>query len=188
MERPKVLFRLQSSDWRYGAQPEDIEAFLERRVDDAKLLSIARGLMAVDLTRDKSKPPGISRRESANNRRPLGGLSMYGLLRLAMATKEKGVSLGKGQDYQIRCNPTLFRRLQSGDLGKAVELAARQLSHAGLRPRFATAIGSQQTARRLAASMALGVAPPTLTRFAFGLTAPEMDETDRREFAAGLST
>ena len=184
----KGFVPLATSDWRYGAQPEDIEAFLERRVDDARILSIARGLMAIDLTRDQSKPSKIPRRESANNKRPLGGLAMYGLLRLAMPTREKGVSLGKGQDYEIRCNPTLFRRLQSGNLGKAIELAARQLSHAGLRPRFGMAVGSQQVARRLAASMALGVAPPTLTRFAFGLTSPEMDENDRRELAAKLST
>ena len=187
----KGFVPLAISDWRYGAQPEDIEAFLERRVDDARILSIARGVMAINLTRDQSQPSKIPRRESASNtsnKRPLGGLAMYGLLRLAMPTREKSVSLGKGQDYEIRCNPTIFRRLQSGDLGKAIELAARQLSYAGLRPRFGVAVGSQQVARRLAASMALGVAPPTITRFAFGLTAPEMDANDRREFAVELST
>lgn len=192
----KGFVPLAISDWRYGAKPEDIETFLEQRVDDAKILSIARGLMAIDLTRDKSKSAKPPRHDSVNDKRPLGGLATYGLLRLAMPTKgkskgeskAKSVSLGKGQDYEIRCNSTIFRRLQSGDLGKAIELAARQLSHAGLRPRFATAVGSQQTARRLAASMAFGVAPPTLTRFAFGLTAPEMDVKDKREFAAECST
>ena len=143
--------------------------------------------MAIDLSRDKSKSFKTGG-ASVSNKRPLGGLAMYGLLRLAMPTREKSVSFGQGQDFEIRCNPTVFRRLQSGDLGKAIELAARQLSHAGLRPRFDIGVGSQQMARRLAASMAFGIAPPTLTRFAYGLTSPAMDEEENRKLAALLST
>ena len=124
------------TDWRFGADAEHLEAFLEHRVDDAKILSIARGLMAVDLSYSKpaeAQPADASISTPANiehlkNRKPLGGLAAYGLLKLAHQTHKNGVSVARNQNVIVNCNPTIFRRLQSGDLSKAIELAARQTS------------------------------------------------------------
>ena len=169
-------------NWQFGAGSNDIEAFLQYQVDDAKILSYARGLMAIDLSlknRTGTNGDATFDKRSAENKQPLGGLAAYGLLRLAHPTKAEGVSIGNNHDAVVRCNPTIFRRLQSGDLPKAIELAARQLSHAGIRPRFNLAIGSQQSARRLAASLAFGISPPLMTRLAYGLTSPEISVAER---------
>ena len=182
------------TDWQFGAEAEHLEAFLEHRVDDAKILSIARGLMAVDLSYSKSPEtqfatgtvPNQVDRKDAKNQRPLGGLAAYGLLKLAHQTNKKGVSVGRNQNVIVKCNPTIFRRLQSGDLGKAIQLAARQTSIAGLRPRFQTAVGSPSFAKRLGASLAFGIAPPLLSRIALGLTAPELDAIARRKLVADV--
>ena len=180
------------TNWLFGAEVEHIEAFLEHRVDDAKVLSIARGLMAIDFsyskaTHDQSTSANVSNGVDAKdpkNRQPLGGLAAYGLLKLAHPNHKKGVSVGKNKNVIVKCNPTIFRRLRTGGLGKSVTLAARQLSIAGLRPRFQVAVGSTAFAKRLAASLAFGIAPPLLSRIALGLTAPELDSTERRKLAA----
>ena len=177
------------TNWQFGADVQHIEAFLEHRVDDAKILSIARGLMAVDLsyskpTEAKSAGENVPNRVDAKNRQPLGGLAAYGLLKLAHQTHKNGVSVGREQNVIVKCNSTIFRRLQSGELSKAIELAARQTSIAGLRPRFQVAVGSPTFSKRLAASLAFGIAPPLLSRIAFGLTAPELDSNQRRKLAS----
>lgn len=171
------------TDWRYGATLEHIDAFLQQRVDDAKVLSLARGLMAVDLSYSPRKGQRLAKSVDAKapeNRQPLGGLAAYGLLKLALPGSEKSISFGGDHTITVKCNPTFFRRLQSGNLPKAIELAARQLSIAGLRPRFQIAVGSERYAKRLAASLAFGIAPPTLSRIALGLTAPEINPRERQ--------
>lgn len=179
-------------NWHFGARAEDIEAFLQRRVIDAKILASARALMAINLfstkpsERESTQDPMHDSMKNADhsldeNQQSLGGLAAYGMLRLAHPTRKAGVWLGRNHEANVRCNPTIFRRLQSGDLPGAIRLASRQLSHAGMRPRFSLAIGSRQSARRLAASLAFGIAPPLMTRLAYGLTAPEMSHAERTD-------
>lgn len=171
-------------NWKFGASTDDIEKFLNFQVDDARLLSIARGLMAVDLFERDVANPSLTEESAKIEHGPLGGLAAYGLLRLATPTGEDGVSLSRERKIPIRCNPTVLRRLQAGDLGKAIELAARQMSNAGLRPRFTIGTGSAAAARRLAASLAFGVHPKTLTRLAYGLTDPQLDDQTRQKLEA----
>ena len=191
------------TDWQFGADVEHIEAFLEHRVDDAKILSIARGLMAVDLSYSKSANsviPNNTNTKEINSRQSLGGLATYGLLKLAHPNHQQvaenkspdrvrtGVSISKNRNVTVKCNPMIFRRLQTGDLGKSVELAARQLSIAGLRPRFQVAVGSPSFAKRLAASLGFGIALPLLSRIALGLTAPEIDSDKRQKLIANADS
>ena len=147
--------------------------------------------MAVDLSYSKSANsviPNNANTKETKSRHPLGGLATYGLLKLAHPSDRKGVSISKNRDVTVKCNPMIFRRLQTGDLGKSVELAARQLSIAGLRPRFQVAVGSPSFAKRLAASLGFGIAPPLLSRIALGLTAPEIDSDKRRKLIANADS
>ena len=162
---------LQIPDECHGATIEDIEAFLQFRVDDARILAIARSLMAVKFQGLRHK---TERAESG--REPLGGMATYGVLRLALPTRV--VWLPNKSETTVRCNPTLFHRLRFGDLRGAIEIACRQLGVAGLRPRVQYAVGSPRFARRLAASMAFGISSSTLTRLTLGLTHPEMNREE----------
>ena len=150
-----------------GAPLVDLEAFLGHQVDDGRILAIARGLMAIDVLRQQQERSGDER---SNQPGPLGGLATFGLLRLAIPT---GALVVANSPVEVRCNPTIFHRLRSGDLSGAIDIARRQLSVAGLRPRIRVAVGSARYARRLAAAMAFGLSRSTLTRLAFGLTQPE---------------
>jgi len=176
-ERDKWNFiPLRMPDGEFGAEPSDIQAFIEHRVDDAKILAIARGLMAVKFSSRQKSPT------SGPNREPLGGLALYGLLRLALPVAP--IWLPDQADKKVRCNPTLFYRLKNGDLSGAIQNAARQLTAAGLRPRIRVGVGSPKLARRLAASMAFGISSATTTSLALGLTQPELDRDEAKGLVA----
>lgn len=151
--------------FQYGAELEHIERFLNGDVDDGRILAIARGLMSVKFGLEKQWNA-----DSNSNGTSLGGMALYGVLRLALPTRK--VWLPDLGDVHVCCNSSLFARLRSGDLESAVQLATRQLTAAGLRPRLHIGFGSQQFARRLAASMAFGLSPSEWTRLALGLTNP----------------
>ena len=162
---------------RLGARLSDIEAFLQRGVDDGRMLSLARGLMSVRWP----KPP-FDESDNDPSRDPLGGLATFGVLRLALPTGP--VALSVTDQHAVRINATVFHRLRTGDLSRAIDLATRQLSAAGLRPRVRSAIGSSDYARRLVAAMAIGLSDQTYARLARGLTQPELPQTRRREMEA----
>lgn len=152
---------------RFGATLNDIQEFLDRRTDDSRILSYARGLMAI---RFDEQYETTLRHEP--NAAPLGGLSLFGVFRLAMPVGD--LKLPGDHCVQVRCNTTIFRRLQNGDVAGAFQLAARQLSNVGLRPKLQMAIGSQDLGRRLAASMAFGLKSSEWTRLALALTDPQL--------------
>lgn len=158
---------LRLMDDSHTAKLSDIQAFLEFRVDDGRVLAMARGLMAI---RVPSRTDDLS--QHGVDKTPLAGLAAFGLLRLAHPTNKFWMP-GIGS-VDVRCNRTVFIRLAAGDLIGASQIAVRQLSIAGLRPRIRMTTGSAQYARRLAASMVFGIAPGTLRRLATGLTAPEI--------------
>jgi CRISPR-associated protein Csx17 len=156
-----------------GATWSDIAAFLNARTDDARLLSIARGLMSIawsetqpiDWQPASDKLQGESQ---ASWSRPL-----YGVLRLALSTDSIGIF--SGQVPEITCDASIFRRLIASDIVGAFQLAARRLSNAGLRPKLKVAVGDSATARRLAAAMAFGINQRTRAGLALAVTAAETD-------------
>jgi CRISPR-associated protein Csx17 len=149
-----------------SARLADIQAFLQQSVDDGRILAIARALMAIDFSKAEESAT------ADHSRDPLGGLALYGILRLALPVTKFWVP--EHGEVQVRCNPTIFHRLRGGDVSAAVTIAARQLSAAGLRPRLRLGVGSPALARRLAASMAFGISRTTMTRLALGLTDPQL--------------
>ncbi|WP_182867232.1 type I-G CRISPR-associated protein Cas8g1/Csx17 [Rhodopirellula sp. JC639] len=174
-------FPLRLSHHRLGARLSDIEAFLQRRVDDGRLLSMARGMMSVRWPR-----LSIEENNKDPSQDPLGGLATFGVLRLALPTGP--VALSATNQHAVRVNPIVFHRLSTGDLSRAIDLAMRQLSAAGLRPRVRIAIGSSDYARRLASAMAFGLSDQTFARLARSLTQPELSQSRRREMEADAMT
>ncbi|TVP98926.1 MAG: type I-U CRISPR-associated protein Csx17 [Planctomycetaceae bacterium] len=154
-----------------GVPWPDIAAFLNHRTDDARLLAIARSLMAIDWR--QSEPYAWRDLESDSSPRPRTdwSRSLYGILRLALPTGP--LTSRSGITYEITCDAAVFRRLVAADLVGAFQLAARRLSNVGMRPKLQVAVGSPETARRLAAVMAFGPSRQTLQQLARGLTAEE---------------
>jgi CRISPR-associated protein Csx17 len=155
-----------------GANWADIAAFLNRQTDDSKILTIARGLMAIkwyqaeplDWRRDKS---------NSSNQQTDWGRSLYGILRLAMSTGE--IVHPSGVKYEVTCDASVFRKLAAGDMSGAFQLATRRLANAGLRPKLQVGIATSDVSQRLAASMAFGVDRRSLNRLALSVTAADED-------------
>lgn len=151
----------------YGATLNDIQAFLDRRTNDSLILAYARALMAIRFDEHDG-----TNRTSERNSAPLGGLSLYGVFRLAMPTSD--LRLPGDSPLKIKCNTALFQRLRNGNIPSAFQLAARQLTNVGLRPKLQVATGTPAQATRLAASMVFGLKATEWTRLALALTDPQV--------------
>lgn len=156
----------------FGADLEDIRAFIECKTNDGQILAYARGLMAIRFHESPIRTASWNRETS-----PLGGLALYGICRLA--TPMGSLQLPEGQTIDVRCNPTLFRRLTSGDLSGAIQIGYRQLSNVGLRPKLRLATGTQELGRRLAASLVFGLRANAWTRLALSLTDPQLPSNEK---------
>ena len=156
----------------FGADLEDIRAFIERETNDGQILAYARGLMAIRFHESPIRTAAWNREAS-----PLGGLALYGICRLA--TPVGSLQLPEGQSVDVRCNPTLFRRLSGGDVTGAIQIGYRQLSNVGLRPKLRLATGTQELGRRLAASLVFGLRANEWTRLALSLTDPQLPSDEK---------
>ncbi|WP_158230977.1 type I-G CRISPR-associated protein Cas8g1/Csx17 [Rhodopirellula bahusiensis] len=152
----------------------DIKAFVERRVDQKKILSTARALMALQFRSTHDKNSG-SQPESNS----LAGLATYGLCRLAFSNRP--IFVPQQDDVDVKVSPTVFVRLANGDSPRAADLAIRLLSNAGLRPKVQLAVTSPTVSKRIAASMIFGLSRSSMTRIAMELTAPQMDPSTEQE-------
>jgi len=158
----------------FGATLEDVNAFLTGAVNDSRILALARGLMSVKFPREQQI--GVDPTTDAT---PLGGLALYGVLRLALPVRS--IWIPNHGDVEVRCNPTVFHRLRTGSVSSAVNVAVRRLAAAGLRPRLQMGVGSPSLGRRLAAAMALGLQQREWTRLALGLTRPNLSQIDHEQ-------
>jgi CRISPR-associated protein Csx17 len=110
-----------------------------------------------------------------HSREPWGGLATFGVLRLALPTGS--IAISATDQHSVKVNPTVFHRLRTGDVNSAIDLAARQLSAAGMRPRVKLAVGSSRYAERLAAAMLFGLSDNTYSSLARGLIGYEALKT-----------
>ncbi|MCC9656850.1 type I-G CRISPR-associated protein Cas8g1/Csx17 [Rhodopirellula halodulae] len=152
----------------------DIKAFVERRVDQKKILSTARALMALQFRSTHDKKSG-SQPESNS----FAGLATYGLCRLAFSNRP--IFVPQQDNVDVKVSPTAFVRLANGDLSRAADLAIRVLSNARLRPKIQLAVTSPSVARRIAASMIFGLSQSSMTRIALELTDPQMPPHTEQE-------
>src|SRR5690606_30761654 len=96
-----------------GASWPDIAAFLTRRTDDARLLAIARGVMAIRWPETEPVDWPLTAANEAT-RRIEGARALYGILRLAMPTD--ALQDPTGATHEITCDATVVRRLAASDL------------------------------------------------------------------------
>jgi CRISPR-associated protein Csx17 len=124
----------------------DLAAFLNRRVDDARILSLARPLMAVawwEWTRPSfvPSPPDVALD------------ALYALVR----TAHPGERLDRGDTLKVELDPEPIARLAAGDLATAIAICLRRLRASGLSPTLRVVGSNESYARRLAASLAFPI-------------------------------
>jgi len=181
-----------------GARLDDINAFIDGRVNDARILSVARALMAIDfrpVQGDKvfelaaaedagSRTVEDAVRDRKFDQSPLGGMAAYGVIRLAFGggTKLDGSFwVPDAGSIHVRNDSIIYNRLIAGDLQGAIERAIRRAFISGLRPRIQVAVGSPEFARRIGAAICFGVSDATMTRIALGLTSSMIPISDEFE-------
>jgi CRISPR-associated protein Csx17 len=151
------------------ASLDDLALLLAGQLDEARILNLARPLMALDW-REFRVPwkAGRSGSEAA------GTVGLYGMIRLAHWPGPLRLA-GAAEPVNIRLDPAIFARLATGDLPAATSIAVRRLSASGLRPYFRQAVDTPELARRLAAALAFPISARDAAVLARRLTRPTLD-------------
>lgn len=123
-----------------GASLDDLARFLEGTVDVERIVALARALMAVDWEHVRLPHERVDPRGS----RPDEGWEALRLCALPFPVRER----------TIATEPAMFKRLVSGDVAGAAELALRRLHASGLCPPIIAVIAEPAAARRWAAAFA----------------------------------
>lgn len=149
-----------------AASLEDVNAFLTRSVDDARILSLARALMAISWW-EKDRP-----------RLPRGPRAapdaIYAVVRIAHLSEP----LSRGEPLTIRLDPEPIARLAAGDLPAAIAFCLRRLRASGLSPTIRIVGRDEHYARRVAASLAFPIHAGDASRCADLVTKPfEFEES-----------
>lgn len=156
-----------------GATLADIHAWLEGRVDIRMIAKLVRPLMALDWVklgntlrnRDSKEFKSLTNPEPTSERSDAEQLSIYGTLRLCYAPGpliKRHEASEAGTEITVKLDPRPLARLIAGDLAGALRLATQRLKVSGLQPYVTTAVGNRALAHRLAASMAIPLAEPSL--------------------------
>jgi len=138
---------------RLTARTSDIAAFLLGHVDDARIATLARGLMAVHWSGDLER---ASRLLHETDEERMDVPSTWATVRLVYAP-----SGALGEDFRAVVDPRPLSLLVAGRLDRGVEAAARRLAANGFRPRARTGIGDAALASRFAAALAFPLSRPT---------------------------
>ena len=148
----------------------DVMAFLARDVNDTRILSLAKPLMAVSWWTDdrrRVEPPHGSAIDA-----------VYAIVRIAHLSQP----LDRGNKITIKLDPEAIARLSSGALAGALTVCNRRLRASGLLPVLRHAVGANGDARRLAASLAFPIRPVNAARCADLVTKPyeegDLDHAD----------
>jgi CRISPR-associated protein Csx17 len=142
----------------------DVMAFLDGRVDDARVLALARPLMAVKWWEQNS---------SIEHATPASPDATYAILRIAHLS---GPLLREGGDVHVRLEPEPVARLSAGDVAGAVAVCLRRLRASGLTPTVRIVAGDAARARRLAASLAFPIRAADASRCADLVTKPYLTD------------
>lgn len=129
-----------------SARLADLAAFVEGRLDVDRVFNLARAYMSIDWRRFSPKrhlPPSVN-----NDDLPPEGWMALRLSCLPWPILNRS---------QIPVEPSMIRRLQSGDAAGAVDIAIRRLRGAGLAVPFASATCSQDAGLLWAAALAFPI-------------------------------
>jgi CRISPR-associated protein Csx17 len=129
----------------------DIDAFVDGRVDDARVARLARGLMSV-------APAPMLIVEST---RPM---PLYALFRAANIDSSERTRRALPSGIRARCDAQTLRLLVAGRVDEAAETALARLGAMGLRPKVRHACGDARLGVRIAASLAFPISPAGVQR------------------------
>lgn len=146
-----------------GARLDDLTRFLAGDVDVERVLALGRALMALDWANVRLPRAHIHSRAE----RPDEAWEALRLCALPFLVHERNITT----------DPAMFRRLASGDVSGAAELALRRLRASGFRPPVAAAIADPQSARRWAAAFAFPIDPVVAGTMANRFENPTATET-----------
>lgn len=133
-----------------SARLPDIAAFLLGAVDEARIASLARGLMAVRWSSDGAT--ALARRLGPTEADPPVVPAPWAAVRLVYGPAG---SLG---DRRSVLDPRPLALLAAGRITEGVEAAARRLAANGIRPKARTAIGDATLSKRFVAALAFPLA------------------------------
>ena len=151
---------------------DDLVLLLAGKLNETRILSLARPLMAMDWYRFQSqKAQGVSVET-------IGSLSLYGVLRLAHWPRPLRIG-SVFEPVSTRLDPAIFSRLATGDLSGAVRTAIHRLTVSGLRPHLRQAVGDPVLARRLAMALAFPIRDTDATALARRLVHPSAGASQR---------
>lgn len=142
MESDGGLFPLMSP---FPARLGDIAAFLEGRVDDLRILRLARGLMTLSVDVDEEIARAVNRRGGEHT-----PLAAHAMVRLAYPC-------AYGDFPQQHASSLPLRLLENGQIEQASSALQRFLTSRGIRVKLRSLSGSAGFAERLAASVAIPV-------------------------------
>jgi CRISPR-associated protein Csx17 len=134
-------------------------AFIDGRVDDARVLGLARPLMAIAWW-DRERPRLAAPRHEGID-------AAYAIVRVAHSAE-----IDVGKTVSITLDPEGIARLAAGDLTGAVAVCLRRLSASGLAPTVRLVAGNARRGRRIAASLAFPIRAVDATRCASLVTKP----------------
>jgi CRISPR-associated protein Csx17 len=126
-----------------GARLDDLAAFLAGEVDVERILVLARALMALDWQQVRLPKARVDLEADRPD-------EAWEALRLCVIPFPV-------RDRVISTEPSMVRRLASGDVAGASTVALRRLRSAGFRPPIITAVADRTTARRWAAALAFPI-------------------------------
>lgn len=141
-----------------NASFEDINAFINGRTDDGKIIELLKGLMLVHSGRKSDTYDAEYREDSFPG-------AAYALLKLCYS--------GKGGKDEVPILPEIHRRAHSGDLRSATALASRRVRGSIGAPYVQMVEASPSFAKRIAASMLFPISKNNIAELRERLTEPK---------------
>ena len=134
------------------ARLEDIARFIDARTDDRLIEAYLRGLMLIDWNKVAWKDiPWMDFGEKGDWQ--IVPSAAWCLLKLCLLPHGIPAADGSQNSIDVKLQPQIFRRVASGHLWEATQLAARRLTASGLRPAVEIIHGSPEIAARTAAAL-----------------------------------
>lgn len=160
---------------------DDVLAFLNGEVDDARVARLTRALLAVNIDRGDRSAPGSIELDELRLDLP----APYAALRVLYSpwSLEEPLTLGgrAGQPKQlshprlsVRPHPAVLALLGAGRLEDATALAVQILKNAGGRAKIRTFIGSAELSQRILASLAIPISFADISRLAAMVFKPDL--------------
>lgn len=177
-----------------SAKLGDIAKLLNGELDEARVLHLARPLMALDWeqwqNRCEQVRPSLGQPERGADQ--AGAITLYGLFKLCHyggVIRPRWWADGtwhEGDEATVRMDPSILARLAVADLAGAARAAVRRLRAAGLRPRLTVVAGERSLAQRLGAALIFPLSNGDVGRLAGRLTRSTAAEDAVAEAGASL--